>query len=201
MSVFDLNEQNTKLDIKIVAGLERLSQVFRTLLWEQAKAQNLSPIQIQLLHFIHYHDAGKNNISYLAEEFHITKPTVSDAVKVLEQKKLVRKKESTVDSRRYSIALTKSGERVVRETEDYTAPFTGWVAQLLPVEKESLWKSVADLIRLLHQTGAITVQRTCFSCSHYTKKGAAHYCSLLEEKLRNQDIRIDCPEYELAPAS
>ncbi len=79
MSVFDPSEQNIDLDKKIVAGLERLSQVFRALLWDHAKAYNLSPIQIQLLIFIRYHRPEHNSVSYLAGEFSVTKPTISDA--------------------------------------------------------------------------------------------------------------------------
>lgn len=37
MSVFNLDKQNSNLDNKIVAGLERLSQVFRILLWKKQK--------------------------------------------------------------------------------------------------------------------------------------------------------------------
>jgi len=89
MSVFNIIDQNINLDSKIVAGLERLSQVFRILLWEKAKEYSLSPIQIQLMIFIQHHSQDKTTISYLAQEFNFTKPTISDAVKVLEQKKLI----------------------------------------------------------------------------------------------------------------
>ena len=91
MSVFNLTEQNFNLESKIVAGLERLSQVFRILLWEKAKENNLSPIQIQILNFVQHHSIEKNTVSYLAQEFNITKSTISDAVKVLEQKNLIKK--------------------------------------------------------------------------------------------------------------
>ena len=87
MSVFNLDNQNAGLNSKIVAGLERLSQAFRTLLWEKAKEFGLSPIQIQVLIFIHYHSKEKSTVSYLAQEFNLTKPTISDAIKALEQKK------------------------------------------------------------------------------------------------------------------
>ena len=81
MSVFNLNIQNENTGNKIVAGLERLSHVFKTLLWEKAKQHGLSPIQIQLLIFIQYHSDEKNTVSYLAKEFSVTKPTVSDAIR------------------------------------------------------------------------------------------------------------------------
>lgn len=198
MSVFNPENQKSAIENKIVAGMERLTQVFRTLLWEKAKEQHLSPIQIQLLIFIRYHHSDKNTISYLAEEFNVTKPTISDAVKVLEQKKLITKSENQLDSRSYSVILTGSGKKLVRQTEHYTAPISSWIIQMEQGEKESLWKSISDLIRVLNQSGAIGVQRTCYNCRHYTMKGGVHFCNLLDETLENKDIRIDCAEHELA---
>ena len=123
MSVFNLDKQNSNLDNKIVAGLERLSQVFRILLWEKAKEYSLSPIQIQLMIFIRYHSQELSTISYLAQEFNFTKPTISDAIKVLELKKLIKKKSDNNDTRRYTIQLTAKGEKIVVETENKCATY------------------------------------------------------------------------------
>lgn len=195
MSIFNPEDQNKHLDNKIVAGLERLSQVFRTLLWEQAKAKQLSPIQIQLLIFIRYHGPGQNNVSYLAREFSVTKPTISDAIKVLERKGLIRRTDDTTDNRRYSISLTAAGKKIVADTESFTMPFTHWVSQTDEIEKERLWQSIIGLIRSLNEAGWISVQRDCYSCRHYMQKDGKHFCQLINEVLQVKDIRIDCPEH------
>jgi hypothetical protein len=51
-SSFDLEHQNSKIESKIVASLERISEAFRVLLWNESKENSLSPIQIQILIFI-----------------------------------------------------------------------------------------------------------------------------------------------------
>lgn len=195
MSIFNPEDQNKHLDNKIVAGLERLSQVFRTLLWEQAKVKQLSPIQIQLLIFIRYHGPSQNNVSYLAREFSVTKPTISDAIKVLEQKGLIKRTGDTIDNRRYSITLTATGKKIVADTEGFTMPLTQWVVQTGEKEKEMLWKSITGLIRSLNEAGWISVQRDCYSCRHYMQKEGKHFCQLINEVLLVKDIRIDCPEH------
>ena len=58
-SVFNLDQQNSAVDAKIVAGLERLGEVFRTLLWQQSRETGLSRIQIQLLLFLAFHEPDK----------------------------------------------------------------------------------------------------------------------------------------------
>ncbi len=198
MSVFNLENQNTNLDNKIVAGLERLSQVFRVLLWEKAKEHRLSPIQIQLLIFIQHHSADKTTISYLAQEFNFTKPTISDAIKVLEQKKLIKKFADSNDTRSYTIQLTSIGKKVVMDTENFANPLTEIIAMTNEKDKKILWQNISNLIIQLNKLEVISVQRTCFNCKHYTTKNKNHFCNLLNQKLNTQDIRIDCEEFENA---
>jgi DNA-binding MarR family transcriptional regulator len=198
VSVFNLKYQNANLDNKIVAGLERLSQVFRILLWNKAKEHSLSPIQIQLLIFIQYHSSDKTTISYLAQEFNFTKPTISDAIKVLEQKKLIKKFTDSNDTRSYTIQLTASGKKIVTETENFANPLTSIIARSSEAEKEILWQNISNLIIQLNRLELISVQRTCFNCNHYSTKNKTPFCNLLDQKLDSQDIRIDCEEFEIA---
>lgn len=196
MSVFNLDNQNASLDNKIVAGLERLSQVFRILLWEKAKEYSLSPIQIQLLIFIQHHSKEKTTISYLAQEFNFTKPTISDAIKVLEQKKLIKKYTDNTDTRSYSIQLTIEGENIVTQTENYANPLTTIIAKANEKDKVVLWQNISTLIIKLNKLEVISVQRTCFNCKHYSIKSKTNFCNLLNQKLDIKDIRIDCEEFE-----
>jgi len=198
MSVFNLSNQNSSLDNKIVAGLERLSQVFRILLWGKAKEYSLSPIQIQLLIFIQHHSADKTTVSYLAQEFNFTKPTISDAIKVLEQKNLIKKNTDNKDTRSYTIQLTASGKKIVSETENFANPITEIITKSNEADKLILWESISNLILLLNRQGIISVQRTCFNCGHYTVKNKNAFCTLLNQKLLTKDIRIDCEEFDLA---
>lgn len=119
ISVFDVNRQQQKIDRKIVVALERISEAFRVLLWNESKENALSPIQIQALIFLLFHTADKCTISYLAKEFNLSKPTMSDSIKVLVQKGLVKKIADTEDSRSYNIALTASGKRIAEKSANF----------------------------------------------------------------------------------
>lgn len=198
MSIFNLENQNTSLDNKIVAGLERLSQVFRILLWEKAKEHSLSPIQIQLLIFIHYHSAEKSTISYLAQEFNVTKPTISDAIKVLEQKELIQKIVDTNDSRSYTIKLSQTGKQMVTETENFTVPLTNIIGKTNEDDKKILWQNISNTISTLYKMEILSVQRTCSACKHFSKRSNSDFCNLLNVKLEAKDIRLDCIEFEKA---
>nr|WP_305069745.1 MarR family winged helix-turn-helix transcriptional regulator [Flavobacterium covae] len=111
-SVFNLDDQNQKIESRIVVALERISEAFRVLLWKESKENSLSPIQIQILIFICFHSEEKCKISYLAEEFNMTKATISDSVKILIAKGLLIKKVDFSDTRAFLLSLTEEGKRV-----------------------------------------------------------------------------------------
>ena len=195
-SVFNPVQQQRDISSKIVAGLERISEVFKVLVWEKAKKVGLSPIQIQLLIFIAFHKQELCNVSHLAKEFNITKPTISDAKKVLDKKKMVLKDFSSSDSRSYTIHLSALGKEIVSETNDFANPLKTQIASFEPTDLDTVFKTLSELIYQLNRNGILTVQRTCFGCTYYQKNKKMDYCNLLEKELMNQDIRLDCSEFE-----
>ncbi len=195
-SIFNPKNQQKDVSSKIVAGLERVSEAFKVLLWDKAKALGLSPIQIQLLIFVAYHKPELCNVSHLAKEFNITKPTVSDAVRILEQKKLIIKDFSPTDSRSYTIGLSTTGKKIVAETEDFANPLKTQLGHIEQNDLENLFTTVSQLIYQLNQSGILSVQRTCYGCKFYSHTKRKDYCNLLNMELKQPDIRLDCPEFE-----
>ncbi len=185
------------IEDKIIYGLERISEVFKSLLWEKAKIFGISPIQIQLLIFIHNHKINLCSVSHLAKEFNVTKPTVSDAVKVLFQKKLVDKDFSVADNRSYHLFITPLGEDLIHNIIDYALPFKVELEKIDQKALEELYQTMTNLIFLMNKNGLIEVQRTCFGCKYYESSlSHKHYCHLLEQPLESSEIRLDCKEFE-----
>lgn len=195
-SIFNPSYQQNDVSSKVVAGLERISEVFKALLWEKAKHVGLSPIQIQILVFITFHKQELCNVSHLAKEFNVTKPTISDAIKVLEKKELIVKDYSSSDSRSYTILISLKGKDTVSQIDDFAEPLKSQVANFDKQELQNLFDTLSKLIYGLNKSGILAVQRTCFGCKFYNKTDKTDYCNLLEKELLSQDIRLDCPEFE-----
>tara|TARA_B110001450_G_scaffold119328_1_gene112519 strand:- start:4187 stop:4798 length:612 start_codon:yes stop_codon:yes gene_type:complete len=195
-SIFNTKFQQKSIASKIIVGLERISEAFKVILWEHAKVIGVSPIQIQILIFIAYHKAELCNVSHLAKEFNITKPTVSDAVRVLNNKKFIIKDYSLTDSRSYSILLSKLGKKTVLETENFANPLKDHLSGIKETDLEIVFESLTKLIYQLNKTGVLSVQRSCFSCNFLTKSENKNYCNLIKKKILSSDIRLDCPEHE-----
>ena len=200
-SIFNPEFQNQSTSSKIIVALERISEAFKALLWKKAKEFGLSPIQIQMLIFIAYHKQDLCNVSHLAKEFNVTKPTISDAVRVLLKKEYITKDVSNLDSRSYSILLTETGKNLIKQTEDFALPIKSKLDLLETSKQDDLFHSLSQVIYNLNQIGILTVQRTCYGCKFYENKNSIHYCQLLNKPLKVSDIRVDCPEFNAKEAS
>lgn len=181
---------------KIIVGLERISEAYKTLLWEKAKLYNISPIQIQLLTFINNHKIELCNVSYLAKEFNVTKPTISDAIKVLHQKGYLEKDYSTKDSRSYNLFVTSKGSTLLLKIGNYFAPIGKEIEKLSLSNRNNLYTTISKLIFQLNRNGVLSVQRTCLACNYYSQTNNKHHCNLINSYLQDYEIRIDCPEFE-----
>ncbi len=200
-SIFDPTAQPDNLDGKLILTLEKLSEVLRLLLWDKAKTWQLSPIQIQILIFLHYHRDEKPQITHLAERFNLTKATVSDAVKSLTQKQLVRKSPSPTDGRKTILSLTPEGEAAVSQLNTWPAALQRVLAPLPEADKATTYQTLLRVIASLEQSGLIHLNRICLTCRFYRRgdaPGENDYCQLLEKPLRPAELRIDCPEHQPA---
>jgi DNA-binding MarR family transcriptional regulator len=196
-SPFDLNEQNKKVESKIVVALERISEAFRVLLWNESKENALSPTQIQILIFLLFHSDEMCKVSYLAKEFNMTKATISDSVKLLLKKGLIQKFDDPEDTRSYIIGLTSNGKQTAEKSANFAFAIEKPLSTLSQEQKEIILSGLLKLIHELHKAGIITIQRMCFTCLNYQHNNGQHYCKLLQTKLQNTELRIDCAEHEL----
>lgn len=194
-SSFHLTGQNQKIESRIVVALERISEAFRVLLWNEGKENSLSPIQIQILIFIYFHSQEKCKVGYLADEFNMTKATISDSVKILISKGLVDKKTDPDDSRSFTLSLTSEGKKTAEKVSFFASSIEQPLEKLTEEQKSIMLNGLLKLIYDLNKSGIITIQRMCFTCSFYNSENGVHYCNLLKTKLAESEIRVDCPEY------
>ena len=202
-SVFEPSSQHGDVDKKIVASLERLSQVFRILLRGEAQERGLSPIQARFLVHLLHHGAALRRVSQLAREFDLTRATVSDAVGSLEQKGLIHREPWPHDKRVTTLCLTPIGEHTARELAAWANVVEEHLKGRSTEEKEGVMRFLMSLIGSLQKSGLITVARMCVTCRFFRPdahlgESSSHHCALLDVPLSGSDLRADCPEHKLA---
>ncbi len=196
-SAFDLNHQQTNIESKIIASLERVSQAFRVLLWNESKELVLSPLQVQVLIFLLHHPDDRCKVSYLADEFNMSKATISDAIKALEQKLLIEKYYDPQDTRSYKIYLTNKGKGLAKRTSLFAQQIQLPIEAMNQKDKENLLASMINIIHHLNNVGIISIQRMCLTCQFYktSEIGQSHFCNLMNKPLTTAELQVDCKEH------
>jgi len=133
----------------------------------------------------------------LANEFNMTKATVSDSVKVLLSKNLATKEIDPTDTRSYSLTLTAEGKKIAEKASFFASSIEEPIEKLTQAQKETMLNGLLKLIYDLNKSGIITIQRMCFTCVNYQLENGIHYCKLLKSRLAESELRVDCPEHEL----
>lgn len=197
MSSFNPEQHLISSNSKITASLARISEVFRVLTQAQAQDHGLSSTQLQLLLFMQFHpDPQQRKAAFMAKEFNVTKATISDSVKALEQKGLVQRLTDEKDSRSFILSLTAKGQELAMATQNVTAPLDEAVNELLPEQRVHLQYALFDLIYLLNQAGIVSPQRMCYRCHYYGgNRKDQHFCNLLNVPLLADELRLECPEF------
>ena len=188
------------VDKMIIVALERISQVFRSLLWEHAKKENLSPIQIQFLLYIASHPGRYSTVTQIAREFSLTPATVSDAVKTLELKKLIHRMQSRKDKRKSLLVLTKSGQNITHNLKHWIDPINEHLEQFTEMERKKVLKFLLNFVTSLSEAKLLQEVKTCLSCVYYNQKGSEipekARCVLRNVPLNGLDLRLNCPNYK-----
>jgi DNA-binding MarR family transcriptional regulator len=202
-SIFDPSIQATDIDSKIAASLERLSQAFRALIWRKHAAGGFSPIQVQVLVHLSFRPAQGRPVGELAKELHVTAATMSDALATLESRQLVARKRRSPDRRLVHVMLTPRGRRAAGRLDDWADAVRESVAGLELAKKPELLRQLLELIGSLQKGGVVSLTRMCFTCrfleaSDGAATGRGFFCKLMEKPLHTGELRLDCPEHELA---
>lgn len=194
-SALNPDHQNKHLSAKISFGLERLYEAYRISLSREARRYQLSPVQLQILIFIRHHSPAHNTLSYLSREFSLTKATLSQSIKTLEEKDLLHKKINPADSRSQFLNLSPRAITLLEQSESFMGEIETAVDVLSGDEQQIFWKGLKSVLLNLRQQGLIDIQRMCLNCRHYAEEKGQARCNLLKISLRDQDIRFDCPEH------
>ena len=200
---FDPYSQHGDVDKKIVAALERISQAYRVLLQQEAQGRGLSPIQARFLVHLLHHPGELGRVGRLAEEFGLSRATVSDAVRTLEYKGLVRREPWPRDGRVATLSLTPAGEEAATGLSGWADVVEGQLGSFALEEKVAVMRFLMRLISSLQGEGVISVARMCVSCRFFRpdahpRSATPHHCALLDQPLSGADLRTDCPEHEPA---
>jgi DNA-binding MarR family transcriptional regulator len=194
-------EQPSAMDKHIAIVLERIGEVARADQWKRTTERALSPLQNRVIAFIATHARESVGVARLAEELQVSRPTVSECVKGLVEKGLLKRIADPHDARSHALRLSAKGAKHHASASE-AKPLDRSITAMRADDKDTL---LLGLMRVLHgliEAGAIDVQRMCWTCEHYQgDRHKTHRCALLATTMRPKDLRTDCAEHVLLNAS
>lgn len=175
----------------IAALVERLGR----LLTSEAHADGLLPVQWEALRYLGKANRFSRTAAALVSYLGITKGTVSQTLKVLDGKGLVRKQVDAKDRRSNHLSLTATGRKLLRR--DPLGSTVAAIHDLKPADRKALAGGLDSL--LLHRLAAQERKPfgQCRDCRYFAvthPDGGPHYCQLLQEKIAKTDAGMICFE-------
>ncbi len=181
---------------RTVSLLERLSRLMTT----DSHAEDLLPVQWESIRFIDRANRFSKSAGALTAYLGLTKGTVSQTIKALENKGLVEKVSDSHDRRKVHLALTQKGKSLLKK--DPLAMVASDIKALSKVNQRNLDVAAASLL----QARLVAKKRQpfgqCRDCRYFASKhknGNPHYCLLLEEQL--EEFEADAICFEQNPKS
>lgn len=177
------------------ALIERVGRLLST----EAHAEGLLPVQWEAMRYLQRANRFSTTAAAMTAYLGLTKGTVSQTLKALESRGLVRKQVNNKDRRSNHLSLTAKGRKLLSRD-----PLNATVAALgdLGRSKQSaLHNGLGALLsaRLTDRDRQPFGQ--CRDCRYFAQRhpdGDPHYCQLLKETLAESDSHAIC--FEQRPA-
>ena len=177
--------------------LERLSNLTRNEARRAGAKYDLLPVQIDALHYLAICNRYSDTLMGVAEYLGQTKGTISQSLKVLENKGYLKKFPDKKDKRTVHLRVSKAGKKVLEEL--IPSPILHNAYGLLHANiQNQLIDDLRELLRAIQQSNGMKTFGVCHNCRHNqpTKFGAL--CALTQEPLSQDDIQLICREHDFA---
>jgi DNA-binding MarR family transcriptional regulator len=188
---------------QIIAGLGRLSALGRAGLWQAGAPFGLNPAQAEMLARI---VQRPQRAADLAAHLGVSPASASDTVAALVAKGLAERAADPDDRRARLLCATPRGREVAAGIPAAPPALTDAIAALSAADRAQMLASLQRLIRSLQEAGAIPVQRMCATCRFFRPHvhgdaARPHHCDFVNAAFGPAELRLDCGEHELAPAT
>ncbi len=188
------------LDTNIITGIEKICQVSRILLWDLAKEENLSPVQIQFLDYINNNNKELRTLTNLSLEFDLKKSTVSTSVNNLIKKGFLEKEQDIYDKRFYYLVLTKKAYSKIEKIDKWNQSILKKISAVTTHDKSIISKFFVNLVKDLYEDKIFKSAKMCYYCVNLTRNNdlsdAPYYCSYTNEFFSDDLVRFRCDNYK-----
>ncbi len=180
--------------LELMELLERLGLLLQTERRRQSSLHGLSEVHLALLHYLARCNRFSNTPRAVSEYLGITKGTISQSIKLLESRGLLRKRPDKEDRRIMRLALTRKGTALAR-----SGSADAWHSVLARLPKDDLAvaaRALQALLAGLQESNGYRTFLQCGTCRHLESTGSGHRCGLTGQPLKASDLDRICMEHQ-----
>ncbi|EPJ43851.1 MAG: transcriptional regulator [Osedax symbiont Rs1] len=175
--------------------LERIANLLRQETRLEGQCLGLQPVQQEALYYLSTCNRYSDTTLAVTEFLGLTKGTVSQSLKVLENKALISREKDNSDKRVTHLKVTAAG----REFLAHTCPpqkFNEAMAGLSASEQDETKVVLHKLLQKYQQATGRTAFGVCRNCKFNQTATEGILCGLTQETLSITDVILICREYE-----
>lgn len=175
--------------------LERLCNLLRMETRAFGLKYGLQPVQVEALKYLTECNRYSDTPQAVGEYLGLTKGTVSQSLKLLEQKGLLAKKPDKHDKRLLHLTPTLKGKNLIKKATQAKSVEPA-LAAAQSVTSTDLTQMLQTVLRGLQQANGRKPFGACQSCRFHERGPQGSICGLTQEPLSLQDSQLLCREHQ-----
>ncbi|GLX78296.1 transcriptional regulator [Thalassotalea insulae] len=178
----------------IYSRIERLANLLRHETRAAGLSMGLQPIHQETLHYLASCNRYSDTMLAVTEYLGLTKGTVSQTLKVLENKALISREKDKNDKRITHLTVTKQGRTFLAQT----APpdkFSQALVHLSANERQQAKSLLEKMLSSYQQVTGRNAFGVCSQCQYNQQTETGLLCGLTKEALTKADSQLICREY------
>ena len=186
------------MDLSDLDSLERLAGLLRIEQRRHATEAGLQMVHHDILEYLARCNRYSDTVQAVTEYLGLTKGTVSQSIKLLEQKGYVTRSADLRDGRVHHLCLTDSGRELMWEADSQTRTVFEDI-NVNPAYARIFSTILKDVLWQMQMRQGKKGFLQCGSCRHNrAQEGGAFLCGLTLEALSVEDTQKICREHEFA---
>ncbi len=178
--------------------LERLNSLLRSWQRDDAQLSQVPAVQLSALRYLSLCNAYSDTVMGVTEYLGLTKGTVSQSLKALEERGWLVKEADAADKRQVHLRPTAAGLQVLSQLAAVDALQQAALA-LGPGFADALSSQLGQLLGQLQQQEKRSFG-VCRSCRFHQQQHGAPFCGLTQQPLPLSAIELICREHQTPPA-
>ena len=179
---------------RIYNHLERLGHLLKAGERKMGKKYGLQPVQLEALYYLSRCNKYSNHVVGVTEYLGLTKGTVSQTLRVLENKGYLARVPHAQDRRKVHLEITEAGKEVLLL---FPPPLLrDGCENMTESAQEQIVAQLNLLLETLQRADLIKTFGICETCQHFiTPFEGVYQCGFTKERLYDSEINLICREH------